>query len=143
MKYRATLKKICPLCKMVTRNRRVFVVCENRRHKQKQYFRPIKARSFSTLVDVVDVETSYSLAGFLASREQREVRERVLLFLTFFFLFALVHLVRTAALRLKTIRGREVPSREKKKGVFDSDNMFKQIATQHQTCVLSTHTRRQ
>lgn len=49
MKYRSSLKKICPLCRFVTRSRRVFVVCENKRHKQKQYFRPIKARSLSTL----------------------------------------------------------------------------------------------
>ena len=49
MKYRTTLKKICPLCRMVTRDRRVYVLCENKRHKQKQYFRPIKARSFSTV----------------------------------------------------------------------------------------------
>jgi ribosomal protein L36 len=45
MKYRSTLKRICALCRIVTRNRRVYVTCENRRHKQKQYFRPIKGRS--------------------------------------------------------------------------------------------------
>ena len=49
MKYRSTLKKICPTCRIVTRSRRVYVVCENKRHKQKQYFRPTKARSFSTV----------------------------------------------------------------------------------------------
>jgi large subunit ribosomal protein L36 len=52
MKYRTTLKKICPSCRMVTRDRRVFVLCENKRHKQKQYFRPIKARSFSTVASM-------------------------------------------------------------------------------------------
>ena len=51
MKYRTTLKKICPSCRTVTRDRRVFIVCENKRHKQKQYFRPIKARSYSTWAD--------------------------------------------------------------------------------------------
>ncbi len=51
MKYRTSLKKICPLCRIVTRSRRVFVLCENKRHKQKQYFRPIKARSLCTMVD--------------------------------------------------------------------------------------------
>ena len=50
MKYRTTLKKICTSCRVVTRSRRVYVLCENKRHKQKQYFRPIKARSLSTLV---------------------------------------------------------------------------------------------
>ncbi len=51
MKYRSTIKRICALCRIVTRNRRVYVTCENKRHKQKQYFRPIKARSYSTLVE--------------------------------------------------------------------------------------------
>lgn len=52
MKYRTTLKKICTSCRVVTRSRRVFVLCENKRHKQKQYFRPIKARSLSTLASI-------------------------------------------------------------------------------------------
>lgn len=57
MKYRSTLKKICTSCRIVTRSRRVFVVCENKRHKQKQYFRPIKARSFSTMVSAMSLAT--------------------------------------------------------------------------------------
>uniref|UniRef100_A0A7C3MIT9 Large ribosomal subunit protein bL36 n=1 Tax=Dictyoglomus thermophilum TaxID=14 RepID=A0A7C3MIT9_DICTH len=36
MKVRASVKKICEKCKIVKRGGRVFVICENPRHKQKQ-----------------------------------------------------------------------------------------------------------
>ncbi len=37
MKVKASVKKICPKCKVVRRKRRVMVVCTaNARHKQRQ-----------------------------------------------------------------------------------------------------------
>ncbi len=36
MKVRASAKKICNKCKIVRRKRVVRVICENKRHKQKQ-----------------------------------------------------------------------------------------------------------
>ncbi|MEI6022646.1 MAG: 50S ribosomal protein L36 [bacterium] len=36
MKVRATVKKMCAKCKVVKRNRHLFVICENPKHKQKQ-----------------------------------------------------------------------------------------------------------
>ncbi|MDO8435217.1 MAG: 50S ribosomal protein L36 [bacterium] len=36
MKVRASVKKRCMKCKTVRRNRRVHVICENPRHKQRQ-----------------------------------------------------------------------------------------------------------
>lgn len=39
MKVRATLKKICPSCKLVRRGRKQYVICPtNARHKQRQGF---------------------------------------------------------------------------------------------------------
>lgn len=67
MKYRTAIKKICPACRIVTRERRVFVMCENKRHKQKQYFRPIKARSFATWASA----TAHQLCAEHVVREGR------------------------------------------------------------------------
>ncbi|MDO9565542.1 MAG: 50S ribosomal protein L36 [Candidatus Desulfaltia sp.] len=36
MKVRASVKKICSKCKIVRRKRVVRVICENKRHKQRQ-----------------------------------------------------------------------------------------------------------
>ncbi|MBI3627943.1 MAG: 50S ribosomal protein L36 [Candidatus Sungbacteria bacterium] len=36
MKVRASVKKICSHCKTTRRNGRVFVVCKNPKHKQRQ-----------------------------------------------------------------------------------------------------------
>ncbi|MCX6736320.1 MAG: 50S ribosomal protein L36 [Candidatus Parcubacteria bacterium] len=36
MRVRAAVKKICPKCKTVRREGRVFVICANARHKQRQ-----------------------------------------------------------------------------------------------------------
>ena len=36
MKVRASVKKICDKCKIIKRNGKVMVICENPTHKQKQ-----------------------------------------------------------------------------------------------------------
>ncbi len=36
MKVRASVKRICENCKVVRRRGRVFVICNNPRHKQRQ-----------------------------------------------------------------------------------------------------------
>ncbi|MBU6415415.1 50S ribosomal protein L36 [Patescibacteria group bacterium] len=36
MKVRASVKKICNKCKIVRRQRRIFVVCATPKHKQRQ-----------------------------------------------------------------------------------------------------------
>ncbi len=36
MKVRASVKKRCEKCRIIKRNGRVMVICENPRHKQKQ-----------------------------------------------------------------------------------------------------------
>ncbi|MFH0749396.1 MAG: 50S ribosomal protein L36 [Candidatus Gottesmanbacteria bacterium] len=36
MKVRASVKKMCNKCKIVRRRGRVFVICENPKHKQRQ-----------------------------------------------------------------------------------------------------------
>ncbi len=36
MKVRASVKRICEKCKMVKRRGRLFVICDNPRHKQRQ-----------------------------------------------------------------------------------------------------------
>ncbi|MDH3358588.1 MAG: 50S ribosomal protein L36 [Desulfobacteraceae bacterium] len=36
MKVRSSVKKICAKCKIVRRKRVVRVICENKRHKQRQ-----------------------------------------------------------------------------------------------------------
>lgn len=36
MKVVASLKKICPKCQMVKRKGRLYITCENPKHKQKQ-----------------------------------------------------------------------------------------------------------
>ncbi|MDA2919674.1 50S ribosomal protein L36 [Desulfobacterota bacterium AH_259_B03_O07] len=36
MKKRASVKKICDKCKIIRRNGVIRVICENKRHKQKQ-----------------------------------------------------------------------------------------------------------
>ncbi|MFQ5863641.1 MAG: 50S ribosomal protein L36 [bacterium] len=36
MKVRSSLKRICDNCKIVRRKGRVFVICKNPRHKQRQ-----------------------------------------------------------------------------------------------------------
>ncbi|MDM8552815.1 50S ribosomal protein L36 [Desulfobacterales bacterium HSG2] len=36
MKVRASVKKICNKCKIIRRKRVVRVICENKRHKQRQ-----------------------------------------------------------------------------------------------------------
>ncbi|HEY4514885.1 MAG TPA: 50S ribosomal protein L36 [Candidatus Paceibacterota bacterium] len=36
MRVRASIKKRCPKCKIVRRNRRLYVICIKGRHKQKQ-----------------------------------------------------------------------------------------------------------
>ena len=36
MKVRASVKKICDKCKIIRRNGRVYVICTNPKHKQRQ-----------------------------------------------------------------------------------------------------------
>ncbi len=36
MKVRASVKKICPKCKIVSRKGKIRVICENPKHKQVQ-----------------------------------------------------------------------------------------------------------
>jgi large subunit ribosomal protein L36 len=36
MKVRSSVKKICDKCKVVRRHRRVYIICENPKHKQRQ-----------------------------------------------------------------------------------------------------------
>ncbi|MBU0619423.1 50S ribosomal protein L36 [Patescibacteria group bacterium] len=36
MKVQASVKKICKKCKLVKRRGRIFVICDNPRHKQRQ-----------------------------------------------------------------------------------------------------------
>ncbi len=36
MKVKPSVKKICDKCKVIRRNGRVMVICENPRHKQRQ-----------------------------------------------------------------------------------------------------------
>nr|YP_010986336.1 ribosomal protein L36 [Pachymeniopsis lanceolata]WOL37254.1 ribosomal protein L36 [Pachymeniopsis lanceolata] len=36
MKVRPSVKKICEKCRIIRRNRRVMVICENTKHKQRQ-----------------------------------------------------------------------------------------------------------
>ena len=36
MKVRKTVKKICKKCKLIKRNGKVMVICENPKHKQTQ-----------------------------------------------------------------------------------------------------------
>lgn len=36
MKVRASVKKICDKCKLVKRNGKLFVICSNPKHKQRQ-----------------------------------------------------------------------------------------------------------
>ncbi|MDP3785363.1 MAG: 50S ribosomal protein L36 [bacterium] len=36
MKVRASVKKICVSCKVVRRKRRLYVICSNPKHKQRQ-----------------------------------------------------------------------------------------------------------
>ncbi|MDD3655322.1 MAG: 50S ribosomal protein L36 [Atribacterota bacterium] len=36
MKVRASVKKICEKCKLIRRNGKIMVICNNPKHKQKQ-----------------------------------------------------------------------------------------------------------
>ncbi len=36
MKVRASVKRLCEKCKVVKRRGRVFIICENPKHKQRQ-----------------------------------------------------------------------------------------------------------
>lgn len=36
MKVRASVKTICDKCKVVRRNGKVYIICENPKHKQRQ-----------------------------------------------------------------------------------------------------------
>ncbi|MAV83498.1 MAG: 50S ribosomal protein L36 [Gammaproteobacteria bacterium] len=36
MKVRSSIKRICKDCKIVKRNGTLFVICKNKRHKQRQ-----------------------------------------------------------------------------------------------------------
>nr|YP_002519987.1 ribosomal protein L36 [Ephedra equisetina]YP_009231455.1 ribosomal protein L36 [Ephedra foeminea]YP_009694746.1 ribosomal protein L36 [Ephedra intermedia]YP_009694819.1 ribosomal protein L36 [Ephedra sinica]YP_010048953.1 ribosomal protein L36 [Ephedra monosperma]YP_010207366.1 ribosomal protein L36 [Ephedra przewalskii]YP_010451873.1 ribosomal protein L36 [Ephedra alata]YP_010451940.1 ribosomal protein L36 [Ephedra altissima]YP_010452007.1 ribosomal protein L36 [Ephedra americana]YP_01 len=36
MKLRASVRKICSKCRLIRRGKRIYVVCLNLRHKQKQ-----------------------------------------------------------------------------------------------------------
>nr|WP_072536889.1 50S ribosomal protein L36 [Anaerococcus mediterraneensis] len=36
MKVRASVKKMCDKCKVIKRNGKVMVICENQKHKQRQ-----------------------------------------------------------------------------------------------------------
>nr|QCI06068.1 ribosomal protein L36 [Delesseria sanguinea] len=36
MKIRASVKRICEKCRIIRRHRKIMVICENPKHKQKQ-----------------------------------------------------------------------------------------------------------
>ncbi|HKL17248.1 MAG TPA: 50S ribosomal protein L36 [Patescibacteria group bacterium] len=36
MKVRSSVKKMCPHCKVIRRGKRLYVVCKNPKHKQRQ-----------------------------------------------------------------------------------------------------------
>lgn len=36
MKIRASIKRMCDKCKIIVRRRRIMVICENPKHKQRQ-----------------------------------------------------------------------------------------------------------
>ena len=36
MKVRSSVKKICEKCKIIKRHNKVIVICENKKHKQRQ-----------------------------------------------------------------------------------------------------------
>nr|YP_009295271.1 ribosomal protein L36 [Dasya binghamiae]AOH77283.1 ribosomal protein L36 [Dasya binghamiae] len=36
MKVRASVKKICDKCRIIRRHRKIMIICENPKHKQKQ-----------------------------------------------------------------------------------------------------------
>nr|YP_009500424.1 ribosomal protein L36 [Gracilariopsis heteroclada]AXE43586.1 ribosomal protein L36 [Gracilariopsis heteroclada] len=36
MKVRASVKKICDKCRIIRRHGKVIIICENRKHKQRQ-----------------------------------------------------------------------------------------------------------
>jgi large subunit ribosomal protein L36 len=36
MKVKASVKKICEKCKVVKRDGKIFIICENPKHKQRQ-----------------------------------------------------------------------------------------------------------
>nr|YP_009732076.1 50S ribosomal protein L36 [Gracilaria edulis]QHS70634.1 50S ribosomal protein L36 [Gracilaria edulis]UAD85651.1 ribosomal protein L36 [Gracilaria edulis] len=36
MKVRPSVKKMCDKCKVIRRNRKIIVICENKKHKQRQ-----------------------------------------------------------------------------------------------------------
>jgi large subunit ribosomal protein L36 len=36
VKVRASVKRLCPKCKIIRRRGRVYVICENPKHKQRQ-----------------------------------------------------------------------------------------------------------
>ena len=36
MKVRASVKNICPKCKIIKRRGKIYVICENPKHKQRQ-----------------------------------------------------------------------------------------------------------
>ncbi|HET6267179.1 MAG TPA: 50S ribosomal protein L36 [Acidobacteriota bacterium] len=36
MKIRASIKRMCDKCKIIVRKRRIWVICENPKHKQRQ-----------------------------------------------------------------------------------------------------------
>jgi large subunit ribosomal protein L36 len=36
MKVRSSVKKICKDCKIVRRKRRIYVICKNKKHRQRQ-----------------------------------------------------------------------------------------------------------
>ena len=44
MKRRASVKKICPKCRVIRRKGKVWIICENPKHKQKQGQEIIMAR---------------------------------------------------------------------------------------------------
>ncbi|PIP17206.1 MAG: 50S ribosomal protein L36 [Candidatus Portnoybacteria bacterium CG23_combo_of_CG06-09_8_20_14_all_37_13] len=36
MKVRSSVKKICQKCKIIRRKGRLYIICENKKHKQRQ-----------------------------------------------------------------------------------------------------------
>nr|YP_009398744.1 ribosomal protein L36 [Kuetzingia canaliculata]ARW67930.1 ribosomal protein L36 [Kuetzingia canaliculata] len=36
MKVRASVKKICEKCRVIRRHKKIMIICENPKHKQKQ-----------------------------------------------------------------------------------------------------------
>ena len=66
MKVRTSVKRICENCKIVRRKGRVYVVCTNARHKQRQGWAATPKHKSEFLIDALAFE--FGLSSASASR---------------------------------------------------------------------------